>query len=324
MTSVSVRRLISLIGAFVALMTAVAVPLGYGIVAYWKEAEILSFRAELSAARASSHFKAHGGIWTVPSVDLIDSLAVGSSHSSPIVQKIFDADNRVVAIAGSIISGPVLSRSAQIQGGGPHYAWVEAQVSLKPLIASVLAVALVTALAGLGIYWAFLAIPLRALDRMVGKLEQARAEIVQQNIRLDLAVSNMVQGLCMFDRHQRVVVANKRYAEIYGLSTDEVRPGTHVRQILEARLAKGIYGEVDAEAFVRDGLARFGQRVTIVHHLADGRVVNSVREPLPDGGLITTHEDITEQAKLSELLEEQNERLKEQEQKLQSQNIQLD
>jgi len=37
-----------------------------------------------------------------------------------------------------------------------------------------------------------------------------------QNLQLDAALNNMVQGLAMFDAESRLVLCNRRYAEIYG------------------------------------------------------------------------------------------------------------
>ncbi len=65
------------------------------------------------------------------------------------------------------------------------------------------------------------------------KLERAREEIHTQNMRFDTALNNMSQGLCMFDADQRVVVCNERYARMYGLSPENVKPGTTLRQIVE-------------------------------------------------------------------------------------------
>ena len=36
-------------------------------------------------------------------------------------------------------------------------------------------------------------------------------------MRFDTALNNMSQGLSMFDREQRLVVCNERYAQLYGL-----------------------------------------------------------------------------------------------------------
>ena len=60
----------------------------------------------------------------------------------------------------------------------------------------------------------------------------------------------MFQGLAMFDAEQRLIVCNKRYAEMYGLTPEQVQPGTTVREILEYRIANGCYHVRDAEEFV--------------------------------------------------------------------------
>ena len=40
----------------------------------------------------------------------------------------------------------------------------------------------------------------------------------------------MSQGMCLFDAEQRVVFANRRFAEIYDLDPEQVKPGTTLRQ----------------------------------------------------------------------------------------------
>ena len=119
----------------------------------------------------------------------------------------------------------------------------------------------------------------------------------------------MSQGLCLFDAEQRVVLANDRYAEIYALKPEQVKPGTTLRQILEARAANGVYNHIDARKFVETGLAGFGDEVSEIVRLADGRYISVLRRPMPDGGLVSTHEDVTIRENLSDRLEQQNEQL---------------
>ena len=88
-------------------------------------------------------------------------------------------------------------------------------------------------------------------------LERARAEkieteiLCEQTIRLDAALENMSQGLCMFDAQQRLVVCNKRYADLYGLNEDQTKPGTSLRVILEYRIACGAAPD-DAEDYTNE------------------------------------------------------------------------
>ena len=42
---------------------------------------------------------------------------------------------------------------------------------------------------------------------------------------LSVALNNMTQGVILFDAHERILVCNDRYVEMYGLSPDVVKPG---------------------------------------------------------------------------------------------------
>lgn len=48
--------------------------------------------------------------------------------------------------------------------------------------------------------------------------------------RLDTAMNTMTQGLLMFDQDERLIVCNRRYIEMYGLSTAVVKPGAFPRR----------------------------------------------------------------------------------------------
>ena len=62
-----------------------------------------------------------------------------------------------------------------------------------------------------------------------------------------MALANMSQGLAMFDAEERLVLANDRYAEIYGLEPQHLRPGTTLRELIEYRIAKGLYPGLTAD-----------------------------------------------------------------------------
>ena len=121
--------------------------------------------------------------------------------------------------------------------------------------------------------------------RQTSEREAAASELRTQNMLLDTALKNMSQGLCMFDADERLVIANRRYAEMYGLTPEQVKPGTTLRQILEYRIAIGAYigsapgglHQRAARRRARTGTLRHGSRT-----LADGRVFSIV--PPADGG----------------------------------------
>ena len=51
-------------------------------------------------------------------------------------------------------------------------------------------------------------------------------ELARQNLQFDTALNNMTHGLCMFDGERRLIVCNRRYAEMYELPPELARPGT--------------------------------------------------------------------------------------------------
>ena len=127
-------------------------------------------------------------------------------------------------------------------------------------------------------------------------LERASDELRSQNLRFDAALQNMSQGISMFDRDRKLIVCNDRYARVYGLPPDLVKPGTTLRQILEHRAESGTYAGPSPEQYVRDRLAVAAARWpsdTIVE-LNNGRTIAVAHRPIADGGWVATHDDITD------------------------------
>ena len=147
------------------------------------------------------------------------------------------------------------------------------------------------------------------LERQGKLILQHEEDLKAQNARFDMTINNIPQGVCLFDADQRIVIANRRYAEIYGLTREQVKRGTTLRQILEARTANGVYDHIDARDFVDNSIKSFGQKVSQVIQLADGRAISVLRLPMADGSLISTHEDITEREQLNARAAEQHEQL---------------
>ncbi len=98
----------------------------------------------------------------------------------------------------------------------------------------------------------------------------------------------------MFDAEQRLIFCNSKYAELYQLSKQETRPGTALRAILEARLAKesGPRRENYIEQRIRE--VTTNKPYSVVNQLRDGRYISVVHRPMPQGGWVATHEDVTE------------------------------
>ncbi|HYC17480.1 MAG TPA: PAS-domain containing protein [Pseudolabrys sp.] len=118
----------------------------------------------------------------------------------------------------------------------------------------------------------------------------------QQNRRLSTALNNMSQGLNMFDGQGRITLLNRRYLEMYKLSPDVVRPGCSLKDLIQYRKETGLFSG-DVDSYVQKILAAMAEGKSQEHYVkaSDGRIVLAKNEPLPGGGWVSTHEDVTEQ-----------------------------
>jgi diguanylate cyclase (GGDEF)-like protein/PAS domain S-box-containing protein len=139
-------------------------------------------------------------------------------------------------------------------------------------------------------------------ERALAEAElQRQRDLAEQNMRFTAAVENMTHGLVMFDKDRRLVVCNEPYAAIYNLPAELRRPGTPFQDIIAYRFfGHGGQDDGEASAALQRQLLRLStlstdQRSTRIDEHADGRLIHVTRQPLPDGGWVATHEDITEQ-----------------------------
>jgi diguanylate cyclase (GGDEF)-like protein len=127
------------------------------------------------------------------------------------------------------------------------------------------------------------------------ELRAREAELQIQNTRLDAALTNMSQGLTMFDSQARLVICNQRFIAMYRLEAENIRPGDTFRHIIDRRVANGTFsGNPDHFIHNHHAAIKSGSQVTQFVELDDGRTIAVVRQPLPGGGWVATHEDVTE------------------------------
>jgi diguanylate cyclase (GGDEF)-like protein len=128
--------------------------------------------------------------------------------------------------------------------------------------------------------------------------EHAVEELSEQYRRFDAALNNMSQGLCMLDSSLRVIVCNRRYIEMYGLSPDIVKPGVSMREIMEHSCDLGIHPNTTAAKLYADYVERLREGEHTLHrHLSDGRIIKLNHKRMEHGGWVVTYEDVTERHK---------------------------
>src|SRR6195256_6524612 len=138
------------------------------------------------------------------------------------------------------------------------------------------------------------------------------------------AVNHLSLGVVIFDGKRDVVFCNKRYMDIYGLSAEQVKPGTPISELIRHRLSLGFKVLSQPDEYIRQRVANGVVAGTAIHEFADGRIIAYSVRPMPDGGGMATHEDITGSQKMSARLKVQNELGKQQEEILRIRNLQFD
>ena len=153
-------------------------------------------------------------------------------------------------------------------------------------------------------------VPFRDVGGEIGRMAQAldvflatarrlaarEADLRLVNGRLDAALNNMFQGVCMYDADNRLAVCNARGREIVGLAADARVQGLTCFEFVDLAVTQGNLSRENADGIkerLRTNLAR-RVPVNFVQELADGRSLSQWITPMPDGGWVSTFEDITE------------------------------
>jgi methyl-accepting chemotaxis protein len=131
---------------------------------------------------------------------------------------------------------------------------------------------------------------------------------------LHTVLDNLTQGVVMFDANERLVVCNRRYIEMYGLSPAIVKPGATLVDVIKNRAASGSL-DIDVEKYRQEilGSVSEGRSSGRIVETPDGRAVSVVNRPVKGGKFwIGTHDDITErimaERKNAALLEQERRR----------------
>src|SRR6476646_4505328 len=138
------------------------------------------------------------------------------------------------------------------------------------------------------------------------------------------AINNLSLGIVVFDEKREVVFCNERYREMYGLSREQVKPGTPTRELIRHRLNLGLKVQIAPDDYIRERVGRNIALDTTVQEFIDGRIIAYTVYPMPGGGGMAPHEDITEREGLNARLKKQYELGKEQEEALRVRNFQFD
>ena len=132
---------------------------------------------------------------------------------------------------------------------------------------------------------------------ILSALRGVKRSQLRRNAFVSSALNNLNQGVVMTDSQGRVVFCNDRYLEIYGVTRSDIPRNATGPQLLEMGRERGMHN-LSSEHFYATAQSPEG----LVTELPDGRAVLVRYFALPNGGSVSTHEDCSEQRKLSRQL----------------------
>ena len=298
-STTTLRSAIASGSLLVAIMIALTPPLAVALDGYAKIRESLEAVARLNVAELARDGRAPAGLLNTGDTWLARARALSPVDVDITRWALLAADGQVLAQHGTRPGWLTVSRGAPVPGAttarpnstaeGATAARIELDASLAKLLADTLATAALGALIGAAVGWGTRRNAMRLLDAM---LEEQGG----QTLRFHTAINNISQGLCFFDGQGRLIVCNSRYAHMYGLTDDMVRPGTRLQDIVEHRFRTGNCPEMSQDEYLawRNAVAVSKAASDTVMTLRDGRVYAIHHQPMPDGGWVATHDDITE------------------------------
>jgi len=141
----------------------------------------------------------------------------------------------------------------------------------------------------------FFAFPTFLIAVAIGNLGSTQKDLAARNEVLYLTLSNMNQGVSVFDQEANLVLWNDNYLQAFEMTESDVERGTPFISLLELQRTNGNFeGDAEAvQAMLLDRVSR-GEEVFAETALNSGRYIKSVHSPTPVGGWIGTHEDVTE------------------------------
>lgn len=125
---------------------------------------------------------------------------------------------------------------------------------------------------------------------------KAHERALGERARLAEAVDALNDGFVYFDAQNRLVLANRRYCEIYAISAPAIRQGESFEDILRFGLERGQYAEAigHEDNWLQQRLADQRANNSVLQKLSDGTVLQIVERKTADGGWVGLSVDVTE------------------------------
>lgn len=146
------------------------------------------------------------------------------------------------------------------------------------------------------------------VEEMVTYLDETTQAIQFNQNLLFISLDNLDHGISVVDKDLRMVAWNQTYQALYPYPEGMLKIGLPVEELIRFNAENGECGVGDLEGLVNKRLEhlRKGTGHRFLRRRANGRVIEMVGNPLPNGGFVTSFTDVTEHIESQQALKDAN------------------
>ena len=149
--------------------------------------------------------------------------------------------------------------------------------------------------------------------RDVTDIADREAKLAEKTALLQATLDNIDEGIVVFDANRKLLVDNASAVKLLDIPAEFSKTGTLFDGAIRFFIGRGDFGSVDVEYGVREFVAVFDEQRpwSGESRLRDGRVIENRYKPMPDGGGIFVHSDVTERKRAELALDQHRQLLQE-------------
>ncbi|MEI8396349.1 MAG: PAS domain S-box protein [Rhodospirillaceae bacterium] len=152
----------------------------------------------------------------------------------------------------------------------------------------------------------------RGIGSDITERKAAEAEAARKSAQLRAAIEAMPNGLIMFGEDLRLLLYNRRFLELWGITEEELEARRYLPHMIRFLAEQGRYGPGEVDKLVAERLARIVQPTIQGYELraGDGRILEIRSYGRSEVGYLLTYLDITDRRRGEDALRQSEERLK--------------
>ena len=150
------------------------------------------------------------------------------------------------------------------------------------------------------------------VEARTAELRHREAELARKAALLESVISNVNQGISCINADLVIEMCNDKFGELLELPTELCQPGVAFEKLARFNAERGEYGPGDVEEMIRaraEIARQFKPHRFERTRPSDGKTLEIMGMPTPDGGMVSTYLDISDRKATERALKRERERL---------------